>query len=78
MLLEHPRSSKYLADFWANALIGHRKIGRAQAKKNATSIVPLNPPNEDRGVFCHLAVVAPKACTNPSDFGLDYFLVFKL
>ena len=63
MLLEHPLSSKYLADFGANTLIGYRKIGRVQTK-NATSIVPLNPPNEDGGAFCHLTVAAPKVRIN--------------
>ena len=33
MVLEHPGSSKYLADFWRNTLIGYRKIGWGQAKK---------------------------------------------
>ena len=32
MVLEHPRSSKYLADFWPNTSIGSGKNG-AQAKK---------------------------------------------
>lgn len=71
MVLEHPGSSKYLADFWRNTLIGYRKIGWGQAKKSATSTVALIPPKEDGGVFRHLVVAAPSARINQSVFGLD-------
>jgi hypothetical protein len=74
MVLECPCSSKYLADFWLNSLIGYGKIGRAQTKKSATSIVALNPPKEDGGVVGHLVVAAPKARVNQSVVGLDYLL----
>ena len=55
MLLEHPRSSKYLADFWPNTSIGSGKNGVSR-QKSPTGIVALNPPKEDGGVFCHLTV----------------------
>ena len=75
MLLEHPRSSKHLADFWPNTSIGNGKNGESR-QKIPTGIVALNPPKDDGGVFCHLTVAAPSARINQSVFGLGYFFVF--
>jgi hypothetical protein len=58
-------------------LVVQGEIARSQAKKSATSIVALNPQKEDGGVFCHLAVTAPRLSTNQSVFGLVNLCIFK-
>jgi hypothetical protein len=66
--------SRFLAEYF-NRL---RQNWVSPGKKSASGIVALNPPKEDGGVFCHLAVAAPSARINQSVFGLGYFVVFNV
>jgi len=70
MLLEHPRSSKYLAVFWPNTSIGSGKNGEPR-QKSPTGIVALDPPKKDGGVFYRLTLTAPKARINQLVFSFD-------